>query len=217
MNAALFSQFEFLRAHVESIAPPSTSIMLTSAKVGDGKSLTAHGLAERLADSGRRVALVEFRPLDGSKSGKLDEVQKRRSYPILRLPFEEEGSGVATPVLRAKIDELRAAYEYTIIDSQPLLKSRIATVLAGIVDAIIVTVRLGRTADTDDTTLVQALGRADANVLGVVAAAAYDIAAFATDGEAHHPGDVAAPIHPAVTEFPIIERATVPAFEGWRH
>lgn len=215
MNAPLFSQLEFLRAHVESVVTLPASIMVTSAKTNDGKSLTAHGLAERLADSGRRVVLLQIGMMDVSLPGQRD-VEARLSFPIVRLPHEDDETPIATPALRAKIDELRATYDYTIIDSAPLLKSRVATLLAGMVEAIILTVRLGRAADGDDSSLVQSLGRADANVLGVVAASAEDISAFAARSVNQAPGEILTPSFSTVPDFAARDRTNVPVLQGWR-
>lgn len=214
MKAELFSQFEFLRAHIESTVERSAAIMLTSAKPGDGKSFTAHGLAERLADSGRRVVLVEFQACSAAPPTQraLDRI---RAFPIVTLPPDDEGSQIATTMLRAHVEELRGAYDYTIIDGAPLLHSRIATILSSVVDAILVAVRLGRTSDGDDAALVEALGRTGASVLGVVAAAPKDIADFGERSVSGHPGDVTTPLLKA-TNFPALERSSMPAFEGTR-
>ena len=216
MTAPLFSQLEFLRAHVESVAASPATIMITSAKTGDGKTLTSYGLAERLADAGRKVVLLQIGSQDIELAANRNEAEARRAFSIVRLPQEEDGSSISTPALRAKINELRLTYDYTIIDSAPLLKSRVATLLAGMVDAIIVTVRLGRPSDSDDTSLVQSLGRADANVLGVVAASPDDISAFAARAVNQQPGEILPPNFATVSEFATHDRAIVPALQGWR-
>lgn len=216
MNAPLFSQLEFLRAHVESVASSPTAIMITSAKIGDGKTLTSYGLAERLVDAGRKVVVLQARLHELKLPGTRSEVEARLAFPIVRLPREDDSSSIATSSLRAKIDELRATYDYTIVDSSPLLQSRVATLLAGMVDAIIVTVRLGRPADSDDSNLVQFLGRADSHVLGVVAASPEDIAAFAARTVNEHSKENAPTTFAPIGEFTTLDRAAVPSLQGLR-
>lgn len=215
MNSELFAQLEFLRAHVESVVERSSVIMITSAKPGDGKSLAAHGIAERLADTGLRVVLISFAPLDADAKD-ANGRERLRSYPIVTLPYEDESSPIATQALRAKIEDLRTKFEYTIIDGAPLLRSRIATLLASMVDAILVTVRLGRSSDRDDTALVDSLHRTDSSVLGVVAVSAKDIVEFASRARTRHPGDVTPQMLKPTPSFPEFDRATRPAFEGSR-
>lgn len=212
MKPELFSQLEFLRAHVESVVERSAVIMITSAKHGDGKSLVAHGLAERLADSGRRVVLVSFAP-SGDVAKETNGLGRLRGYPIVTLPYDDESSPVATTALREKIEELRARFEYTVVDGEPLLRSRVATLLASMVDVILVTVRLGRSSDGDDTALVDALHRSDASILGVVAASAKDIGEFVGRARGRHPGDVISQIAKSKTSYTEFERAARPVLE----
>lgn len=216
MKPELFAQLEFLRAHIESVVERSAAIMITSAKERDGKSLTASGLAERLADTGRQVVLVQFHRfgLEAPAQHALDRI---RSFPIVLFPVDDDdASPLATPVLRAKIEELRTRYDYTIVDGAPLLQSRVATLLANMVDAILVTVRLGRTSDGDDAALVEALQRTDASVLGVVAVSAKDMTEFAERLVSRHPGDGVAQFAKNGAPLSTRERTVLPSFEGSR-
>lgn len=216
MDARLFAQFEFLRAHVESVAEAPSTIMVTSAKARDGKTLTAHGLAERLADAGRRVVLVDYSSLANTRATENVSSRARVGYPVIRLPIEEEGTSISTLMLRAKIEELRSAYDFTIVDSAPLLTSRVATLLASMVDTIIVTVRLGRPSDSDDAALIESLGRAEAGVLGVVAAAAADIEWYASEQTSFEPDRYVSPTYPVIADLPASELGIVPTFETSR-
>ena len=138
------------------------------------------------------------------------DIATRRAFPIVTLPLDRDGSTVASPALRDSVDDLRAKYEYAIVDAAPMLKSRLAILLAGIVDGILVTVRLGRTSDADDAALVATLQRVDASVLGVVAAAPKDVDAFAGSSDSHHQNDYIAPMLPASA----LEHTRFPAFEA---
>ena len=213
LRSDLFSKFEILRAHVEAVVERSTAIMVTSAKMGDGASLTAHGLAERLADNGRHVVLVRFQA-PGQIAWAPQADLYMRAFPVVTISADE-ASPTPTSVIRARIEELRAGYDYTIVDAAPLLRSRISTILASQVDAILVTVRLGRTSGVDDTAIVDAQRRTDGRVLGVVAAAAKDIDAFGDGLVSRHPGDSVASVKGA-NSFPALERSPLPAFEGPR-
>jgi Mrp family chromosome partitioning ATPase len=70
------AQFQMLRTLVEREVRRSGVIMVTSAEAGDGKSLTAHGLAHCLAQSGRRTALVDT---------------TRRSRQLPAMPYADDG------------------------------------------------------------------------------------------------------------------------------
>lgn len=212
MEPKIFSQFELLRAHVESTMERPSILMVTSAKTCDGKSFTAFGLAERLADAGRRVVLVQYRESDETQAPNHSALALRRAFPIVSLPVHHEGSSVASTGLRVAVEELRAKHDYTIVDAAPMLKSRTAILLASMVDGILVTVRLGRTSDADDVALVASLRRADASVLGVVAAGPKDIDTFAGRLEPHYHSGVVAPMIPPTS----LEHTAVPAFEGRR-
>lgn len=191
MDTVMFSQFEILRARVEASVERPGSIMVTSAVPGDGKSLTAYGLAERLSAAGRRVALIDFAGLHVSRDRPRDEVRSARAFPVLSLGDESVSSTPSPEQVKNFVRDARKRFDYIIIDAKPLLESRAAIVLASSVDGILVSVRYGRASGAADASLVQALERGGARMIGVVAATQSDIEKYERPFTSHHVGDSA--------------------------
>jgi Mrp family chromosome partitioning ATPase len=169
------AQFQTLRALVEREVRLRGVIMITSAETADGKSLTAHGLARCLAQSGRRTALVST---------------CRPSVPRRPVPFGDE-SGHPTLVTMAHppaaliretsaefVSSLRAQFDYTIVDCAPLLTDDLAIALASHVDGILLCVRVGRASSDRDLSLKKIAGSCGARLLGVVASSPEAISDF---------------------------------------
>ena len=189
MDTLMFSQFEILRARVEASVERPGAIMVTSAVPGDGKSLTAYGLAERLSAAGRRVALIDFAGLRVSHDRLRDEARPARSFPVLSLGDETLPSAPSPEQIKQFVRDARKWFEYVVIDAKPLLESRTAIVLAGSVDGVLVSVRHGRASGAADVSLVQALERGGARMIGVVAAMRNDIGNYERPLASYHVGD----------------------------
>jgi Mrp family chromosome partitioning ATPase len=165
------SEVQLLRAFVEREIPGRSVILVTSARDGDGKSLTAYSLADCLARAGRRTALV-------------DGTTESSSYVRIANTGRGEGDGdlalyvpaatTRTPLFRDAtqrfVENMRALHEFTIIDGAALLTSEMAMALAESVDAVLLSVRLGRPPSIDDESTSLMLDRSASRVLGVVAA-----------------------------------------------
>jgi Mrp family chromosome partitioning ATPase len=189
MDRTLAAKFQILRARIESDLKPGSVILVTSAGAGDGKSVTAFGLATCLAQVGRRVALVEGSA--GARSVKPAPYPlEAATMPILPLPFDELetrhlGSSIGTFVAK-----MRTEYDFTVIDGAAFMRSSVPMLLASDVDGVLLTLRLGRAESEDDRLMSQMLGSAKANLIGVVAVASAAIAAFGHPPESSRQADV---------------------------
>lgn len=143
-------QAQLLSVRVEGELRKPAVVMVTSARAGDGKSLTAYLLAASLEKANHRVSLME-------------------------IPHEKETSHEQ---LSAFIEEQRSNYDFTVIDAATFPKSSTVLSLARLVDGILVAVRIGRTPSADDQSMVGILEQFGGNVVGVVAIEADAIANF---------------------------------------
>ena len=173
------SEVQLLRAFVERAIPARSVVLVTSALGGDGKSLTAYSLADCLARSGRRTAIVDA-TTESQHYVRLPNTQ--RSEQDGELAVYVPAPKAKTPLYREAasrfVETLRSAHEFTIIDSAALLQSEMAMALAETVDGVLLSVRLGRAPAEDDEQTLRMLERSAGNVLGVVAASAEAIEEF---------------------------------------
>jgi capsular exopolysaccharide synthesis family protein len=192
-QSAIAEAFRKLRTNLQFIAvdnPPKV-IVVVSAAPSEGKSTTAINLALALAESGRTVVLVDGdlrRPsinnyLDLirdvgfstvlSGAAKLSEVLQETKYPGLTAltsgptppnPSELLGSLAAKNTLQ----ELRARFDYVIVDSAPLLAVTDGAVLAAGADGALIVTRFGRTKRDQLKHAVEALTNVGARRLGSI-------------------------------------------------
>ncbi len=167
------------------------SILITSAGAGEGKSTTAANLATALAQSGKRVILVDAdmrRPtldhLLGVKSekglsdliisGRLDPAYLRHSLipnlrllPAGRLP-PNPAEFLASERMKAVHSWLQGRSDFVIYDSPPLLAVTDAAILSRLVDTMLF---VASASQTRYQTLAAAVGQVqalDAHIAGVV-------------------------------------------------
>jgi Mrp family chromosome partitioning ATPase len=176
----LTAKYQLLRARIESDISAPAVILVTSAQPGDGKSVTASGLADCLARVGRRVVLVH----DGTAQpavGQSEGPSETASFPILSLPLESRDPSAKNgrnDTIAAFIRGLRKKYDFAIVDAAAFTRSSVPVMLAGLADGVLLTVRLGRAQSEDDQLMCGTLESAKANVLGVVAVSSATISAF---------------------------------------
>jgi Mrp family chromosome partitioning ATPase len=175
MDQDLDAKFQLLRARIEADLQPGTVVLVTSALPGDGKSVTAHGLANCFARAGRRVALAgrELVPM-----GPPSHSNAVRNVVRMALPFDESGAGELGTSVARFVREMRETYDFTIVDGEPFSRGAASSLLAGTVDGVLLTVRLGRAQQEHDELMIQTLDHAKAAVLGVVAVSGEAIDAF---------------------------------------
>ncbi|CAN1530321.1 Mrp ATPases involved in chromosome partitioning [Mycobacteriaceae bacterium] len=169
-NSATAEAFRKLRTNLQFLAVdnPPRLIVVTSASPNEGKSTTAINIALALAEAEHNVVLVDgdlrrpslarYLNLLGSVGfstvlsggAPLSDVLQRTKFSRLTLlaagpippnPSELLGSLAAKRLLT----DLRAEYDYVIIDSAPLLAVTDGAVLAAESDGALVAVRAGKT------------------------------------------------------------------------
>jgi capsular exopolysaccharide synthesis family protein len=167
-------------------------IQVTSSVSGEGKTTTAANLAVALARSGHRVVLVDNdlrRPslhtlfgLDNAvgftsvllrDADLADAVQAVESEPRLSViasgPRPPDPSVLLSPnFTRGFFEELRARYDYVVLDTPPLLPVADAMVASESADAVVFVVRAGSTTRRQVHRAVELLQRLDILLLGTL-------------------------------------------------
>ena len=151
-----------------SVDTPLHVILVTSPSPGEGKTSTSLGLALTLAESGKRILVIDAdlrRPAIGD-AAQLDdsvgltdvlvgertlaEAAQRWRRPNVHIltggtPAPNPGQLMASDRLKALIDEARTLYDVIILDSAPLLTVSDGLWLSNATDGIVLVVRSGRT------------------------------------------------------------------------
>lgn len=166
-------------------------IQLTSPVPGDGKSTIAANLAVSMAQSGKKVALVDadFRRPRIAKLFGITDPNGVAPYLTGSIPLEQAiipssvenlsllPSGIKPPnpaelLTSDRFDELlqilRGSYDYVIIDSPPLLAVSDPATIAARVDGVVLNIRLRRNLKPIAQRAVSMLQGVDARLLGVV-------------------------------------------------
>jgi capsular exopolysaccharide synthesis family protein len=216
-NSGIAEAFRKLRTNLQflSVDNPPRVIVVTSSVPQEGKSTTAINIALALAEAEHNVVLVDgdmrrpmlYKYLDLvgpagfstvlSGGATLQEVLQRTSFPRLTVltagavppnPSELLGSLAAKKL----IAELRAQYDYVIIDSSPLLAVTDASLLATAADGALIIARFGQTKRDQLTHAVGSLESVSAPLLGAVltmtptrgnASYSYNYSYYGSDGE----------------------------------
>jgi capsular exopolysaccharide synthesis family protein len=187
--------FRQLRTNMRflSVDRKLTSIVVTSALPGEGKTAVAANLAIALAQAGQSVVLIDGdmrRPRVADAFGisggvglstvLLGDVgirdarhQWREDLPLYLLPTgplpPNPSELLATDQLRQLLDACGDAGMMVIFDSPPLLPVTDAAVLAGETDGAIIVTQIGRTRTDQLAGAAEAVRAAGGTVLGVVA------------------------------------------------
>ena len=213
-NSAIAEAFRKLRTNLQflSVDNPPRVIVVTSSMPSEGKSTTAINLALALAEAEHSVVLVDGdmrRPtlhkyldligpvgfssvLSGRTS--LNEALQRTRFDGLTVltsgaippnPSELLGSQSA----RKLLTELRAQYDYVIVDSTPLLAVTDAAILAAGADGVLIVARFGQTRRDQLAHAMSNLESVGAPVLGAVFTlmpvrgnSSYNYSYYGTDG-----------------------------------
>ena len=192
-NTAIAEAFRKLRTNLQFLAvdnPPRT-IVVTSSMPHEGKSTTAINIALALAEAEHNVVLVDgdmrrptlakYLDLVGqvgfstvlSGGASLSESLQKTRFPGLTVltsgsippnPSELLGSQAA----RNLLSELRAEFDYVVVDSTPLLAVTDAAILAAGSDGVLLIARFGQTKREQLTHAVGTLESVGAPLLGAV-------------------------------------------------
>jgi capsular exopolysaccharide synthesis family protein len=165
--------------------------LVTSAQPGDGKSTTTSNLAICLAQSGRRVLLIDAdlrRPsqhtihdlrrspgLTQVLTGQESFLHAVQQTSVENLDFLAAGSEVANPAellatdrLGTLVSELRQAYDVVLFDSSPLLVVTDPSIVAAVIDGMLLVVRAAVTRRHDAERTQDLLKVLGVSVLGLV-------------------------------------------------
>lgn len=192
-SSAIAEAFRKLRTNLQFLAVdnPPRVIVVTSSTPSEGKSTTSINIALALAEAENNVVLVDgdmrrptlhkYLDLIGqvgfstvlSGQATLDESLQKTRYPGLAVltagavppnPSELMGSLAAKKLM----SEMRAQFDYVIVDSSPLLAVTDAAIVAASADGVLMMVRHGETKRDQLGHAVRNLADVGATVLGAV-------------------------------------------------
>jgi capsular exopolysaccharide synthesis family protein len=178
--------------YFSSDRPSHCVIQVTSPNSGDGKSILAANLAISIAQSGKRVLLIDGhleRPQQHEIFGvsqetglgsviasdaELDDAIRQTAVNHLWLlptgPLPADGSEIFTsPRFAELIDVVREQYDFVILDTAPLLMVSDPSVVAPQVDGVLLVLRLTRDSRRQAKRAQEALATVHARLVGVVA------------------------------------------------
>ncbi len=167
------------------------SILITSPEPGEGKSAIVANLAQALANAGRRVVVVDAnlrRPimhqiLDVSNKVGLsnvlsqewtvkEAVQTTRTPGVWVLtsgtPHPNPAQLLNSAGMPSLFEELAAPFDVILLDSPPVLAVADATLLAPLVDGVLLTVGRAQTKRDSIEAAIEQLAGVQARLLGVV-------------------------------------------------
>jgi capsular exopolysaccharide synthesis family protein len=186
--------YRALRARILFAASqqPIRTLVMTSAKEGEGKTTTSLGLARSLAEAGRRVIFVaaDLRrptldrhvPEAKGRKGLADVLAGRArieealvATPVEHLlvmppgaPSREAERGLGTLPVDELLDALRAHAEFVVVDTTPVLGVSDALDVARHVDAVMFAIDARRTHRSEIVGAIDDLRSVGAPLLGVV-------------------------------------------------
>ena len=192
-NSPIAEAFRKLRTNLQFLAVdnPPRVIVVTSSVPNEGKSVTAINVALALAEGDQNVVLVDgdlrrprldkYLELIGSVGfstvlagrASLDEVLQKTRFPRLHVlasgavppnPSELLGSMSAKKILA----QLRARFDYVVVDSSPLLAVTDAAILAADAEGVLIITRYGQTTRDQLGHSVENLRDVGAPLLGAI-------------------------------------------------
>jgi len=166
-------------------------IQVTSPSPGDGKTTLSANLAVAIANSNKRVLLLDAdcrRPrvhkvfnmdrkvgLSSIIEGELEAGEVIKDTPIENLTVMTAGPRTQNPaelLTSPKFEELlallRDQFDFVVVDTPPLMAVTDASVVAPRVDGVVLTLRITKRARANSRRAAEMLDAVGANVLGVV-------------------------------------------------
>ncbi|KAA1259834.1 Tyrosine-protein kinase ptk [Rubripirellula obstinata] len=175
----------------ETSGPGCKVIQVTSPLPGDGKSTIAGNLACSMAQSGKRVLVIDSdlrRPQltdffslaeqkgltdvlngdcevsDGCHSTPLNNLFVMPSGPVPANPAE----ALTLPEMGSMLEVLKQKFDYIIVDTPPLLVVTDPSIIASLVDGVVMALRVRRKSRHNSKESINILRSVGARVLGVV-------------------------------------------------
>lgn len=194
LRSPIAEAFRSLRTNIQfsNVDKPMKSLLVTSSVPGEGKSTVAYNLAVSIAQTEKKVLLIDtdFRKpsiysyiepknfmgitniivqdMDYRDvlhvEDSINNLEIMISGPIPPNPSEILGSAK----MRELIKELDQEYDMIILDSPPVGLVTDAAVLSTIVDGVILVCAAGRTKKEDINKSIDSLKKVNANLIGVV-------------------------------------------------
>lgn len=169
----------------------SMAIQVTSSRAGDGKTTVASNLAVCIAQSGKRVLILDAdcrRPrvhkLFGQKNDKGLTSILANGMPVADAIITCDVPGLSvlmsgpsvlnpaelltSPAFAELITKLKQDYDYVIVDTPPILAVSDPSVVASRMDGVLLVVRLGKNERVDAERATQVLQGLGGNLLGVI-------------------------------------------------
>jgi capsular exopolysaccharide synthesis family protein len=185
-----------MRLEQEKLAPPAGSgrapaVIVTSSTTQEGKSLTSANLAVALAQTGRRVLVIDAdmrRPtahknfaiersegLSGVLSGQYEAERAISETDIEQLFVLSAGPIPSNPAellagerMVRLLDWARQNFEFVLIDTPPVVPVTDPTVLSRLVDAVLLVVRSNSSHRRELNEALSKLDHSDCHVMGFV-------------------------------------------------
>jgi polysaccharide biosynthesis transport protein len=193
-RSSITEGYRTLRTNLEftAVNAPVRSLLVTSARAGEGKTVTAANLAIVYAQAGRRVLLVDadlrkprlhlafgFANSVGLTSaliadrGRIAGIEHASAQPDLSVMSSGQlppnpAELLSSPRMRAFLEEAQATHDLVILDSPPLQAFSDAAILSSLVDRTLLVVAANRSRRRALKQARGILARAGANVAGVV-------------------------------------------------
>jgi succinoglycan biosynthesis transport protein ExoP len=166
-------------------------VLITSATIGEGKTVTTGNLAAVLAQLGRQVLLIdgdlrkprqhEIFQVSGRSglvsylTGQAEPAEVMLKTPIANLQLIPSGPVPPNPselLASERMKELmvlaRQRFDFIVIDSPPVLPVTDASILSGIVDGVVLCLGAGSVLREDAVACAERLMMVDAHILGVI-------------------------------------------------
>jgi polysaccharide biosynthesis transport protein len=191
-RTVIHEAYQMLRANLKFISHKQVrTIVVTSSVAGEGKSEVSANLAAAIAQTGKRVLLVDadmrqpsqhhlwgLMNVKGLSNLLVDRVKLNKVVQKVSSNLSLLTAGVIPPNPVALIDSesmnnliqtMASEYEYIIFDTPPLAGTADAAVLGKMADGVLMVVRPG-IANSDSAIAAKSLlARSEANILGLVA------------------------------------------------
>ncbi|WP_427161997.1 GumC family protein [Aliinostoc sp. HNIBRCY26] len=189
----IHESFGMLQANLKfiSLDKKIRTIAITSSIAGEGKSEVAANLAAVIAQTGRKVLLIDA---DMRRSSQHHLWNLINSKGLSNVVVEQDDfldtvqsvnknlsvltSGVIPPnplalidseAMKFLIERLSQKYDYIVFDTPPLLGNADAAVLSTLADGVLIVARIGVVDSTSVNAAKSLLSRSEVNVLGIVA------------------------------------------------